>query len=192
MHIMEATRPVSALATAGYTLAACATPHPLPVERLEATLDAHDSATQALAHWCRGQGLANDPTIRAVATEGQAGAAPADLHDLLDISAGTPLGYRHVRLVCGETVLSIAQNWFVPERLTPRMNEVLATTQIPFGTAVAELGFVRRKLSSSRGGEPGCPQGTVLSQRARLELPDGRPISLVVECYTAANLTPGW
>lgn len=171
---------------------ACATPQPLPVDQFEATLDAHASATEALTQWCTVHDLAKDPAIRAVPVTGEAGESPADLRALLGVSDDAPLGYRHVRLVCGETVLSEAHNWFVPERLAPEMNEVLSTTQVPFGKAVAALRFTRRKLASTHGGEPGCPAGTVLTQRALLELPDGRPISLVMECYTPANLTPGW
>jgi hypothetical protein len=68
------------------------------------------------------------------------------------------------------------------------MNEALETSDTPFGKVVAPLGFTRKRLASRRGAAEDCPKDTVLSHRALLELPDGRPLSLVVECYTTANL----
>ncbi|MFM6832719.1 MAG: hypothetical protein ACKOVA_20640, partial [Novosphingobium sp.] len=94
-----------------------------------------------------------------------------------------------VRLTCGDTVLSVAHNWYVPARLTPEMNRTLETTDAPFGKVVAPLGFRRERLASRRGRMAECPEGTILSHRAVLRLLDGRAISLVVECYTRANLS---
>lgn len=71
----------------------------------------------------------------------------------------------------------------MPSRLTPEMNATLAGTDTPFGKVVAPLRFTRQRLEARRGRAEGCPRGTVLSHRAVLRLPDGRPISLVVECY---------
>jgi hypothetical protein len=69
---------------------------------------------------------------------------------------------------------------------------LLESSDIPFGRVVAPLGYTREQLASDHGRAPGCPEGTVLSVRAVLKLPDGRPISAVAECYTAANLAqPG-
>ena len=64
----------------------------------------------------------------------------------------------------------------------------LQTTQTPFGTVVAPLGFRRERGAAQRGAAPDCPAGTILSHSAVLRLPDGRAISAVVECYTPANL----
>jgi len=94
-----------------------------------------------------------------------------------------------VRLTCGDAVLSVAHNWYVPARLTPKMNHALETSDTPFGKVVAPLGFRRERLGSQRGRMAECPVGTVLSHRAVLKLADGRAISLVVECYTRANLS---
>ena len=154
----------------------------------EATLAAHDSATAALRDWCGARGIADPAQIRARPVNGEAGEIPPELRTLLEIGPEEKLGYRHVRLVCGETVLSEAHNWYVPGRLTPEMNRVLETTETPFGPVVSPLGFTRERLASVRGRVPGCPENTVLAQRAVLKLPDGRPISAVVECYTAASL----
>ena len=54
--------------------------------------------------------------------------------------------------------------------------------------AVAALKFTRERLGERKGASFGCPAGTVLSHRARLVLPGGQPLALVVECYTRANL----
>ena len=179
---------------AGLSLAACAAPQHqhLPLDEFEAMLDANVSATEALTQWCKAHNMGNPPVIRAVPVRGAAGALPTDLHALLQVPDGSPIGYRHVRLVCGDVVLSEAHNWFVPARLSPEMNAVLDRTDTPFGKAVAALDFTRRKLAGARGGGQGCPADTILMQRALLALPDGTPISLVQECYTSANLTPGW
>ncbi len=40
--------------------------------------------------------------------------------------------YRHVRLRCGDRVLSEADNWYLPRKLTPRMNRLLETSDMAF------------------------------------------------------------
>lgn len=174
----------AALLPCGLALTAC-TNSALP--RFEATLAAQPSATVALAQWCAARRLASPATIHALADR-TARPAPADVRRALGVSEQEALGYRHVRLACGDVVLSDAQNWFVPARLTPAMNEALATSQIPFGTVVAPLHFTRERLAARRGALPGCPKGTVLSHRAVLRRSDGAAISLVIECYTRATL----
>jgi hypothetical protein len=43
-------------------------------------------------------------------------------------------------------VLSEADNWYVPGRLTTEMNRLLETTETPFGRAVQPLGFYRKTM----------------------------------------------
>jgi hypothetical protein len=160
------------------------------LDRFEATLAAHDSATRALEAWCRAEGLASGEPIRAVVARGATHAPPADATGLIGTSAESLTGYRHVRLMCGETVLSQAHNWFAAGRLSPETRRALENSDIPFGRAAAPLGFTRRLLSSTRGAAGDCPAGTVLTQQAMLVLPDGAPLALLVECYSAAVL-PG-
>lgn len=107
---------------------------------------------------------------------------------MLDVDTNQSIGYRHVRLSCGGSVLSVAHNWYVPSRLPPEMNASLETSDTPFGKVIALLHFTRERLASKRGPAEGCPRDTVLSHRGLLRLPDGQPVSLVVECYTRANL----
>lgn len=166
-------------------LAACAAPG---LGRFEDILASHDSATLALERWCDARGIASPATIRAEPEPGVPAEPPADLADLLVLSPGEAPAYRRVALSCGDAVLSRAHNWYVPARLTPAMNEELARSTTPFGKVAAPLVFRRERLDSQRGAAPGCPAGTVLSHRARLILPDGKPLALLVECYTAAIL----
>jgi hypothetical protein len=132
--------------------------------------------------------------------------ASAEVREALDVKPGEPLGYRRVRLKCGDHVLSEADNWYVPTRLTPEMNHALETTDTPFGTVVAALHFRRHTLSADllwrplpKGWEIGAtpvPQEAgaltipdhVLEHRAVLSTPDGEPFSEVVETYTGEVL----
>lgn len=158
---------------------------PAPIDAFEATLNAQDSATAALTQWCGQRALAPVPRITAALVKGEDGLAAPDLPDTLGTEDP---GYRHVRLSCGTQILSEAHNWYNPALLTPEMNTLLATTDTPFGKAVAALNFRREKLGTRRGPLPGCPATTILANRASLRLPDGRMLALVLECYTPANL----
>jgi hypothetical protein len=104
--------------------------------------------------------------------------------------------------MCGAHVLSEADNWYVPGRLTPEMNKLLDTTDSPFGVVVRALHFQRHTLSSTllwlplpagwemnatgaRGAGADQPMPSkLLEHRAVLTLPDGTPFSEVVETYT--------
>jgi hypothetical protein len=50
-----------------------------------------------------------------------------------------PLSPRAVAL--GNYILSEADNWYVPSRLTPEMNQALETTKFAFGRAVQAQRF---------------------------------------------------
>ena len=156
----------------------------------EANLTAHDSATEALRLWCAARGLARNPVITAQFVRGSDQPPPAGLHTLLEVTSDEPLGYRHVRLSCAGAVLSEAHNWYVPARLTPEMNHALAQTDTPFGKVASSLHFTREPQSSTPGAGHGCPDGVISTHRALLRLPDGKPLAMVVECYTIANLLP--
>ncbi len=125
--------------------------------------------------------------------------ATADVRAALDVKPDEPLGYRRVRLKCGEHVLSEADNWYVPARLTQEMNHMLETTDTPFGKAVAALHFRRHRLSAEllwsplpKGWEMGAASAGggagALAVPAVLMLPDGEPFSEVVETYTGEVL----
>jgi len=99
-------------------------------------------------------------------------------------------------------MLSEADNWYVPGRLTPEMNRLLDTTDMPFGKVVQALHFQRHILSAKLLWFP-LPEGWeingtavsdgatelpippyLLEHRAVLTLPNGTPFSEVLETYT--------
>jgi chorismate-pyruvate lyase len=177
------------LAAASLPLAGCAhNPADPTLAAFEANLASHASATQALQQWCEARGIAPGAAIRVEFVRGADAVAPAELRTILGVGPHDVLGYRHVRLACGDTVLSDAHNWFVPARLTLEMNRQLSETQVPFGRIAASLNFTREPLSAARRGDPGCPADAISTHRARLVLPDGHPLAYVVECYTVANV----
>jgi chorismate-pyruvate lyase len=173
------------------------------LQTLNADLLSHDSATLTLERWCAAHELASPARIVAERIRDASKAPTPEQRQLLGVSATEPVGYRRVRLRCGEHVLSEADNWYVPARLTPEMNRVLDTTDTSFGRAVQALQFRRRTLSADLLWSPlpqGWESGTkppiapgaaltiphhVLQHRAVLTLPDGTPFSHVVETYTS-------
>lgn len=153
----------------------------------EAVLARHDSATVALEAWCGARGLAKPATVTATLMPPIAQPAPTAP---ADVFGKEDLALRHVRLRCGEAVLSVAWNWYAPALLTPQMNAALAQGNVPFGKVVAPLGFRRVPLATTAGPANNCPADTISTHQAKLVLPDGRALAYLVECYTAANLAP--
>jgi chorismate-pyruvate lyase len=178
------------------------------LQSLNAALLSHDSATLVLDDWCAGHRLA-PPGTRIVAERVRGAEKPLSAEQRRDLQVGDadPIRYRRVRLRCGEHVLSEADNWYVPARLTPAMNAALDSTDIAFGRAVQGLHFRRRTLLARLLWSPlpadwdmaGAPiprepargiaiPDKLIEHRAILTLPDGTPFSEVVETYTAATL----
>jgi chorismate-pyruvate lyase len=176
------------------------------LQTLNADLLSHDSATLTLDRWCAAHRLASPARIVAERVHGAEQAPTAEQRQLLGVITTEPVRFRRVRLSCGVHVLSEADNWYVPARLTPDMNRVLDTTDTAFGRAVQALNFRRRTLSAkllwtplpqnwdmgaplpaARGATLAIPH-EVLEHRAVLTLPDGTPFSQVVETYTSEVL----
>ncbi len=153
------------------------------LERLTRDILGAASATQFLTARCAELHLAEPAAVRAENIAAADGAA-ADVRALLHVGAEEKVRHRHVRLTCGGHVLSEADNWYVPSRLTPEMNQALDTTDTPFGTVVRPLNFHRKTVETSQpaGG------GAVLQVKAVLLTPDQTPISLVVENYSGELL----
>ena len=173
---------------------------------LNADLFSHDSATLTLERWCADHRLAEPARIVAERVRDTIKPASPEVRAALDVKPDEKLGYRRVRLKCGDHVLSEADNWYVPARLTPEMNHALETTDTPFGKAVAALHFRRHTLSADllyrplpKGWEMGAAPASgdkgalaipdhVLEHRAVLSTPEGEPFSEVVETYTSEVL----
>jgi chorismate-pyruvate lyase len=173
------------------------------LETLNAELLASNSATLTLEHWCDVHHLAPAPRIVVERIPDLDKPVSLEQRRELGVTATELVRYRRVKLLCGTAVLSEADNWYVPGRLTPEMNKVLDTTDTPFGRVVQALHFQRHTLSSKLLWLP-LPEGwemnagsltnnatfppmpaKLLEHRAVLTLPDGTPFSEVVETYTA-------
>ena len=155
---------------------------------LNAELLRHDSATLTLERWCVGHGIgAGSPVVaRRVAVP----EIPllAEQQQRLAVSAGMPIRYRRVQLWCADVLLSEADNWYVPGRLSEAQNRLIEETDIPFGRALQDVHFRRHTVSARvlwypLPGSAEIPL-SVLEHRAVLSLPDGTPLSEVVETYT--------
>ncbi|ABY30791.1 hypothetical protein [Methylorubrum extorquens] len=165
------------------------------IETLSARLLAAPSATAVLEAWCAERGLSHDPRIVAVRVPGPDKLPGAARRERLAVSPDEPVRYRRVRLTCGTHVLSEADNWYVPSRLTSAMNAALDGTQAPFGHVVRPLGPSRRNRSLTMlwrpesGGLPG-PGEPLFSVEAVLTA-GGVPFCEVAETYTGAVLIQG-
>ena len=104
------------------------------------------------------------------------------LRDALDCAANEAVAHRRTRLLHGDVLLSEAELWYLPARLTAAMNHALAVTDTPFGAAIADLSPTRRTLSVDRLGDA----DRVLRVRAVVLAGDGRPLALAEEVYRRA------
>jgi len=172
------------------------------LETLNASLLSHDSATLTLERWCGLHRLAAEGEVHAEVVRAEQRPADDRVRNDLGVGADEPVRYRHVRLWCGDKLLSEADNWYLPRALTVGMNEELEQSDTPFGRVVKPLGFRRRTLSAEllwhplpEGWEmaplPPDREGTVavppeiLRHRAILTAANGAPFSEVVETYRA-------
>ncbi len=155
-------------------------PDSAAVRAFRARLDSQPSATAALQARCSTPIRVIRLSVDRPVTE--------DILTLLQVRETHQVMTRHVRLLCGETVLSDAWNWYVPERLSPAMNTLLEQTDTPFGRVVRQTAFRRQRLETRF---PGKASGIVLENRALLlRGADNAPISLVVEDYLPAAIRP--
>lgn len=146
------------------------------MQTLNADILASRSATQTLETWCRDHRLADEPRILARLATGVNKAPTAEQRQRLEVTGQDEVKYRRVQLRCGARVLSEADNWYVPARLTPEMNRLLETTDTPFGKAVEALEPYRQTLSVTRLWSP-LPDGW---ERGSVELPEGTGRALAI------------
>lgn len=166
------------------------------IEALSTRLVTGSSATAVLEAWCEERGLGSTPRLVARRIEATPRALDALQVERLHLEAGSQVRYRRVRLVCGVHLLSEAENWYVPARLTPEMNRLLETTEMPFGRVVHTLAPVRRNLRLRRIWPPETerapgPSDALFSIQALLTGRDGVPLCEVGETYTGAILARG-
>lgn len=156
------------------------------IEKLNAALLEGNSATLTLDRWCAGQEDGEQIVSHRVAGPDK----PLDDRQraLLQLGAQDAVAYRRVHLRHGAHIVSVADNWYVPSRLNDDINQGLATSDIAFGRAIYGLGVRRVNLATeilwppTGGGTDDHPL-PILRHKALVLLSDGRPISLVSECY---------
>jgi len=127
------------------------------IDGFQARLLASRTATAALEAWCAEHKMALVPAIKARIVSGIDKPLSPEQRERLQIGAEEPVKYRRVELVCGENILSEADNWYVPARLTADMNGIVETTDTPFGQAVAALRPFRKTFSVTHLWEPMPP-----------------------------------
>lgn len=142
------------------------------MQTLNASLLASRSATATLEKWCADHKMAPEPRIVARRIAGIDKPVSEETRKRLDVAAGEEVKYRRVQLACGAHILSEADNWYVPDRLTDEMNRTLETTQTPFGKAVAPLQPFRRTIEMKMLWSP-LPEGWEAAARSRATTPDG-------------------
>ncbi|MFO1124515.1 MAG: hypothetical protein U1E25_03930 [Methylocystis sp.] len=174
------------------------------IQTLNASLLASRSATATLEKWCADHKMAAEPKIVARRVAEIAKEPSEETRRRLEVGAEEPVKYRRVQLACGEHVLSEADNWYVPGRLSDETNRALETTETPFGKAIAPLQPFRRTIEMKMRWSP-LPDGWEVSVAApapekangALGIPhdlfehtavvyarDQRPVSEVHETYT--------
>jgi chorismate-pyruvate lyase len=172
------------------------------IQTLNAEILGSRSATLILENWCRDHHLAADPTIRARVVAEVNLIPSAEQRQRLEVAAHDDVKYRRVQLRCGGRILSEADNWYVPSRLTPEMNHLLETSETPFGKVVEPLEPYRRTFAvtllwrplpdgwehasvnpSARRGHTLAIPDAVFEHRAVLYTREHRPFSEVHEVY---------
>jgi chorismate-pyruvate lyase len=167
------------------------------IDALNGALLASSSATATLEAWCADHHMAQPPRILAERVRGVDSPVTDEQRAELQVGRDEPIKFRRVRLTCGDHVLSEADNWYAPARLTPEMNRILETTDTPFGRVVAPLHPTRRTLAVERLWSPSPSRDSarrlaaphaLFRHRALVYDAGHRPIAEVIETYTAALL----
>ncbi|MDQ3283385.1 MAG: hypothetical protein M3Q69_18455 [Acidobacteriota bacterium] len=158
------------------------------LETLNADILAAPSATATLERWCRDHAMAADPKIVAIRDTNAQKTPSAEQLQRLGVTSASEVRYRHVRLQCGAHTFSVADNWYVPARLTPEMNRALETTDSPFGKVVRELAPYRRTIAVTLLWAP-LARGWELRPRPRSHQRVAIPQELMV--HTAVLYTAG-
>jgi chorismate-pyruvate lyase len=176
------------------------------VETLNADLLAGRSATATLEAWCADHRMAPEPKIAARLLRGVETPPSDEQRRRLAVGPEETVRHRRVQLVCGAHVLSEADNWYVPGRLTSEMNRRLDETDAPFGRVVSALQPFRRTfavrmrwsplpkgweqapkerlMGESPPGQRLAPPRELFEHRALVLSADQRPIAEVRESYT--------
>lgn len=121
------------------------------IQTINAEILANDSATLTLEKWCRTHRISGtaEPKVVAILVRGVDKPPSTEQRQRLQVTASETVRYRRVQLTCGASVLSEADNWYVPSRLSAEMNRQLEQTDTPFGKVVLGLAPFRRTFAAS-------------------------------------------
>ncbi|WP_404295241.1 hypothetical protein ACD578_27725 (plasmid) [Microvirga sp. RSM25] len=169
-----------------------------PIQDLSARLTAGATATKTLLSWCEEHGLSQGPVTVEIRQRFSPAVIPDDVLLALEPASGEAIDYRQVRLMRGTLPLAAAENWFIPQRLAAGMNDLLQTTDVPFGTVIAPLHPSRRTLAARVGpltadpaedperrcdlAHPSCPE-IILEHIAAILSESGTALALVKESF---------
>jgi len=148
------------------------------IQSLNADLLSSESATRSLEKWCGEHGLAEPPRIIAHRVDGAAKPPSAEQRKRLKVGDEEAVRYRRVQLRCGEHILSEAENWYVPSRLSAEANRLLDTTETPFGVVARPIKPYRRTFAVKMLWSP-LPDGWAHRTNGS-HPPDGPPATLVI------------
>lgn len=159
-------------------------------------LVAGPSATAVLEAWCREHGASPGTHLVADIVPCPDRPPSSAQRERLELPRDSLVRYRRVRLTCAGRVLSEAENWYVPSRLTAAMNHLLDTSEVPFGRVVHDLAPARRNLGlrllpAGRDPATAGPDAPLFAIEALLLRHDGLPLCEVAEIYTGAVLAQG-
>jgi len=152
------------------------------LESLNGEILAGSSATRTLEEWCGEHRMADLPKIVATRVTGVRKEPSAEQLQRLGVREASEVQYRRVALRCGAHILSEADNWYVPGRLTAEMNALLETTDTPFGKAVQPLHPYRRTIAATMLWTP-LPHGWEQQSRSRFPSHRRRTLALPKEVF---------
>ena len=170
------------------------------IDSLNRQLISAQSATATLEDWCANHCMARPAKIVARRLSGIERAPDPDTRRRLGADKGEVVRYRHVQLMCGEHILSEADNWYVPARLPAEANIMLETGDTPFGKAIRSMRPARQTISAEILWAPPAqstavdqiePPRYLVEHRALILTPDRTPVSEVDERYTREILDFG-
>jgi chorismate-pyruvate lyase len=164
------------------------------MQTLNAELLASRSATATLRSWCAQHHLAATPEIVAEVLQGSV-PATSEQRARLMVTADESIRYRRVRLRCGSRIMSEAENWYVPARLTAEMNRQLDGSQAPFGRVIESLEPYRRNFHMQvhwpmpgREQQASAAAAVMFEHRAIVHAGNHQPLAEVREIYQSTAL----
>ena len=143
---------------------------------------AASNATMELQCWCdERDGIPAGARITATVLPGAGTKLSTTDRRRLGLGPDDAIAYRHVRLECMGILLSEADNWYVPARLTADMQRRLAGTRTPFGAVIQPLRPRRQnRLIRFDGG------AILFEHEGLVTTATGQPLALVRERYQRA------